>query len=345
MSAKHHVIKTASALAVASGAAELARKRYGGRGTIFMLHSVLDDSDVLPQDNTHTSLRFLKMALDYCRSKKLEIVTLSEAMRRLRLPATEPFVCFTFDDGYRDNVTRALPLFRQYNAPLTIYVTTSFLDRSYGEYWWGQLRHVIHEAAQLEVEAIGRKFKLERPKDKAAAYRELAAAINRNEWNLEDANTLFERRGVSVVEALDRDAMTDAELVQYARDPLLEIGGHTTSHKRLAQLNDAEAFVEITQNKDYLEQLLNREVSHLAYPYGDAKSCGDRDFRLARRANFKTAVTTRFGNLFQQHTNDETALPRARFIGGCESLAFLEAQRLGLIAAMASRFGNPVVTS
>ena len=36
----------------------------------------------------------------------------------------------TFDDGYKDNLTNALPIIEKYNIPITIFVTASFIDKS-----------------------------------------------------------------------------------------------------------------------------------------------------------------------------------------------------------------------
>ena len=38
----------------------------------------------------------------------------------------QPRVAITFDDGYRDNLTHAYPLFRQRSLPLTLYVPTDY---------------------------------------------------------------------------------------------------------------------------------------------------------------------------------------------------------------------------
>jgi hypothetical protein len=91
-----------------------------------------------------------------------------------------------------------------------------------------------------------------------------------------------------------------------------------------------------------LESIADREVRHFAYPFGDAMSCGARDFRLAQAAGFETAVTTRIGNLFPDHLQHRWCLPRLRFLGPCESLGFMESQRSGAVTALATRFGNPV---
>lgn len=47
-----------------------------------------------------------------------------------------------------------------------------------------------------------------------------------------------------------------------------EIGAHTYSHKYLSKLPLNEAQAEVVSGKDYLEQLLGKEVNHFCFPGG-----------------------------------------------------------------------------
>jgi peptidoglycan/xylan/chitin deacetylase (PgdA/CDA1 family) len=51
-----------------------------------------------------------------------------------------------------------------------------------------------------------------------------------------------------------------------------EIGAHTYSHKYLSKLPLNEAQVEIVTGKDYLEQLLGKEIYHFCFPGGKYNS-------------------------------------------------------------------------
>lgn len=44
-------------------------------------------------------------------------------------------VCVTFDDGYRDNLTNALPILEKYNTPATIFMTTANLGEQASFDW------------------------------------------------------------------------------------------------------------------------------------------------------------------------------------------------------------------
>ena len=46
------------------------------------------------------------------------------------------FVCLTFDDGYRDNYTTALPILKRLGIPFAIYISTNFIDNKRPMWWY-----------------------------------------------------------------------------------------------------------------------------------------------------------------------------------------------------------------
>ena len=104
----------------------------------------------------------------------------------------------------------------------------------------------------------------------------------------------------------DRYFLDEFALQDLARHPLASIGGHATSHAALPTLDETSARTELTDNRNYLENLLQLPVRHLAYPYG---ACGLREAHLANEVGYVSAVTTRHGQLSDNQLN-QFALPR-----------------------------------
>jgi peptidoglycan/xylan/chitin deacetylase (PgdA/CDA1 family) len=345
MSLKHVGMLHLGNIAGASGLAKLAEGRYGGVGSIFMLHSLVTEDYILPREPVQTSAHFLEETIRYYISQHVDVISLSDAISRMKSDSKERFVSFTFDDGYRDNLSIALPIFRKYQLPFTIFVTSAFLDRQQVEYWWGQLRHLVMNYASTVGDVLKERLSMTSVEEKRRAYIKIRGWLEDGTIGQEAREMLFAQHRVPISDCLDQDAFSVSELVEASKEPLLEIGGHTVSHRRLLQLDEKSAFEEMLHNKRQLESIIGREVQHFCYPYGDEISCGEREFRLAERAGFKAAVTSRIGNLFPEHLQHLFALPRLRFLGPCEGLGFMECQRYGAVTALQTRFGNPVRTS
>jgi peptidoglycan/xylan/chitin deacetylase (PgdA/CDA1 family) len=303
------------------------------------LHSIVRDRRDHLLDRLRTSASFLEALIAHYRSKGIHIVTLDEALARLELPAPEPFVCFTFDDGYRDNLRLALPIFERYDCPLTIFVTTCFVDRSMNV-WWAGLAELVKRKDAIDVPALGRTLDTSTFHNKVRAYRSLCAAVNTDALSAEVVSDLLRKHGISTEAILDKDALTETELREMGKSELVAIGAHTHSHPQLAHLSLTDARREITANKQWLEEITGREVHHFAYPYGDSASCGEREFTLVRDIGFRSGLTTRIGNLRRKHASYPTELPRLRPFNEHESIRLLEFQRSGAANTVAAFFGG-----
>jgi peptidoglycan/xylan/chitin deacetylase (PgdA/CDA1 family) len=71
------------------------------------------------------------------------------------------------------------------------------------------------------------------------------------------------------------------------------VGSHSTSHRSLRRLNEADWELELVESRGRLEDALQEPVSHFAYPYGF------HDLEAVRRvrALYASAVTTELGYL------------------------------------------------
>ncbi len=302
----------------AIGADRLMRPWLSGCGVIFVLHRAAPaGATVLDPDLTVTA-DVLDRALTITRDEGYDVIAIDEVADRLGRPRPGRFAAFTFDDGYRDNLTVALPVFRARGLPICIYVATGLIDRT-ASYWWGAVAHLVESRAELRLHDLGLPETAP-----TASWAEKQVAYARIErWvhgDLESrADTVLQWCRAHAVDdhaVLDAAMLTWDDLREMARDPLVTIGAHTITHRRLARLDDASAHRELAGSRARLEQELDRPVRHLAYPYGGPAACGAREFQLAADAGFLTAVTTRNGNLFGAHAAWVTALPRRRLTEG-----------------------------
>ena len=74
--------------------------------------------------------------------------------------------------------------------------------------------------------------------------------------------------------------------------PGVTIGAHSSSHRRMRQLDDTTLAAEVTTSKAVLERELGRPVLHFSYPYGQLRDYDRRCLRAVAEAGFASAVST-----------------------------------------------------
>ena len=231
-------------------------------------------------------------------------------------------VALTFDDGYRDNLTIALPILRKHKAPATIFVPSGAPDRDM-DVWFLRLENAVMESEVLKLDLPGlpSSVSVRTPEQKYRAYRALSNHIHRDlQRKRHLASVIWPSRKISD-EALIANLMVDwAELRAAAGDPMLAIGGHTVSHPVLERLDPFEAYREIAVGRQRLEAEIHHPVTQFSFPYGGRGECGPREFDMVARAGFDLAVTTRYGTIRPHQFRKPFALPRITLGGLREDL-------------------------
>lgn len=329
-----------------SGLAAAMARRNAGIGSVFMFHHIVPDVSAHLNGELYVSAGFLDAWLASLRRAGVPVIAIDDAAARICDPGRHPsgrrFVVITFDDGYADNLTCALPILEKYAAPFALYVTTDLVEG--GEsLWWVGLEQLLRVNDAVEVAPMSRRFATASLREKAGALAAVSA------WVGEDTSQrapllrdVFRRYGVSAGEAARQAGLSREQLRRLAGHPLATIGGHTVTHPELTRLSEEGAYQEMSANKVFLEDICQRPVSHFAYPYGDG---GEREAGLAREAGFRTALTTRQGCLFPEHREHLLLLPRGAARGSRMWLSYMHAQRQGAARFAVSGGGSPVVTT
>lgn len=102
------------------------------------------------------------------------------------------------------------------------------------------------------------------------------------------------------------------ELKQLNEDPLVTIGYHTQSHKKL--INVANLKYEICDSCSHLENFLGKPIRYFAYPYGKLYEIGVKSIKCAYNSNYYysfgtyNAPLTWFSMLFKHYLPRMTSL-------------------------------------
>jgi len=342
---RNNVIRAGLGALYFSGAHYLLRPIFSGVGAIFMLHHVRPRRDAEFQPNRHLEVapEFLRAMLSHLRSRGVDIITLDEVHQRLiERNFSRRFACFTLDDGYRDNRDFALPVMREFEAPFTVFVTSDFAEGT-GRLWWIALEMVIARAASIEasIGGVATRIDTSTPAAKQAAFDRLHGWLRGlpGEHDIQrEITALCAQHGVDESSVCRDLCMSWDELKPFAEDSLVSIGAHSITHCNLAMQTEATAGHEMAVSRARIEDVLQRPIVHLAYPYGDKIAAGRREFTLARNAGFKTAVTTRPGMIFPESADHMTALPRVSLNGNYQDTRIFPVLTSGAATAMWNGF-------
>ena len=342
---RNNVIRAGLGALYFTGAHHLLRPLFAGVGAIFMLHHVRPRREAEFQPNRHLEVapEFLRAMLAHLRSRDIDIITMDEAYRRLTEGEfSRRFACFTLDDGYRDNRDFALPVMREFDAPLAVYVASDFAEGT-GRLWWVALEKLITRASAIEapIGGVVTGFDTSTPAAKQVAFDRLHDWLRGlpGEQDIErEIAALCARHGVDELAICRELCMSWDELKPFADDPLITIGAHTITHCNLARQTEEIAAHEMAISRARIEDVLQRPVVDLAYPYGDRIAAGPREFTIARAAGFKTAVTTRPGMIFPESAAHLTALQRVSLNGNYQDERIIPVLTSGAATAVWNGF-------
>jgi len=261
--------------------------------SIFIYHRVLSKHDellpyeiTLPEFDWHLNLI----------KKHFTVLELADAIAAIKsnsLPANA--ACITFDDGYHDNYSNALPLLKKYNLPATFFVATKFLNG--GIMWNDQVRETLRSLSAERLDLNELNLGQYDFSNSSERHQAVESVINKLKYFpfVERQNVVDELNSILNIERPRGLMMTDGE-VRLMRASGMGIGGHTVSHPILSSLNAKDAENEINDNKATLESILGEKIEIFAYPNGKpGQDYTKESVSLVKRAGYIGAVSTSWG--------------------------------------------------
>ncbi len=311
-----------------------------------MLHHVRENTNSEFAPNRHLQITpdFLDQVLTGLTKSGFELVTLDQFHSRLgekNIHRYRKMIAITLDDGYRDNLLNAVPIFHKHNAPYTIFIAPGLIDGRC-DLWWEDLSAIIAGRDQivLALPKGHQEFDVSTLEKKYQVFNELLHWLTTEVSEEEQRKIVRELAWIYKVDTkahCKKQLMTWQEIHELAKDPLCTIGAHTIHHYAVARLSAKDAEWEMRESANILEAELGSLPKHFAYPYGYRSAAGYRDFEIAQKLGFKTAVTTRHGVVHKRYANYLHALPRISLNGHFQSLHYVDTLLSGLPALLQNR--------
>lgn len=276
-------------------------------GYLILCYHGVDRQSSLPYNGRHIEASIFERHLQYYR-RYFELLPLDEIFRRVEegQPARRPTLAITFDDGYRNNLTYALPLLAKYEIPATVFAIGGAVDGSQQRIWTDTLDLLRIMRAGQRVELNKHVFYA---KDNQLLSEEGATiydhfqtyARGERDDQLQALNDLYGLESWIEKQSVDFwQLMNPTELQELDASPWVNVQFHTHAHYDLAFREAAEIKAELTDGKLALENLLQHEIKTLAFPFGRYKTAAKQ---IARELGYKRMLALKY-----QLTEDEAEL-------------------------------------
>jgi len=281
---------------------------------ILAYHGIALSDEHLFNGSQFISADLFRQRLELLKRSKCAVLPLGEAVERLYandLP--DRAVVITFDDGLYDFHRRAFPVIKEFDIPVTLYLTTFYthyqrpvFDLMCSYLLWKGRSNVLdlkqltghglktnlqeldaREAALAQIHAFGRVQKLSAD-EKDAFAASLAAHLQVDYQDLLEQRTMHN--------------LTAAEVGELAAGGI-DIQLHTHRHRTPL---DRQLFLrEIEDNRKSIQEMTDRNPTHFCYP------SGVYDLRFLpwlREAGVISATTCESG--FASRSSNDLLLPR-----------------------------------
>jgi len=245
----------------------LHRNRPGGR--IIVYHGV-DATGSLEHNTRFVSEATLEQHLRSFR-RHFEVVSLADYAAGRRAP-DRLTIAITFDDGYLNNLERALPVIESVGVPVTVFVTGC--AETDGQILWPDLLDLATPAVRGRVEVGGdiwlRGRRGELVSTSTGETLKLRCKRSSLDFILEMTSVLqpfFSEREPDRL--ADYWRHLDAEAIRrLAASDLVTIGSHGGNHLSLGAIGSDAARNEVLSSKAYLENAIDDTVVDFAFPDG-----------------------------------------------------------------------------
>jgi peptidoglycan/xylan/chitin deacetylase (PgdA/CDA1 family) len=268
---------------------------------VIFFHGVLPEEEARPFNSSGKFASPEKLG-DYLKriSGTFKIVPLEEIIERgVKGGGLKNAMALTFDDGYANNYTYALPLLEALDMPFTVFVTTGFTDTDHVS-WNDRLEFAVHtsEGKLLNARLMNEDFMLATAAEREAAIGRLKTLLKKKRL------ARIEHDVKRIFHALRADAgdprlkhvgyLTSDQIKEMSgRD--VTFGAHTVTHPILSRETPERVREEITESKAALEKITGKPVFAFAYPNGRREDYNEMVIDEVRKAGLSTAMTSVYG--------------------------------------------------
>ncbi len=268
--------------------------------TVFMLHRFHDGSGS-NDPSAGTDVRLLRGALSAFRRQGVAMMTLRDLIAHIeaKKPLTRPTAVFTVDDGYRDFLDLAAPIFAGFDVEPTAFLISEFVSgRQWC--WWDRVVEAFVRSPRRDISIACDSrifhYSLGTPAQRRHAgygfVEDLKWVSDAERRRVAESIGTYADVELPVLPPAEYQSLTWSEVRELERAGV-HFGPHSRTHPILSRVDDAAARREIHESWTDLQREVHDPVPVFCYPNGTLDSFGQREMQLVRDAGMRSAVAFR----------------------------------------------------
>lgn len=237
-----------------------------------MYHGVVEKDSCFFSPRHITKKQFEEHLKYY--KKNFKIITTHEAFKKLskKEKIEEKYLTISFDDGFKNNLTTALPLLEKYNIPTTFFISSLCSDDNESNYLWSELIAALNYFYKNElIEINGLIFNNLICKKTNISLNDYIKSLEYDKRD-ETLNLIEKKYDLKAkIETLPEEIwklLNLKELIELSKSKIVTIGSHGHRHFNLGKIEPEAAKEELSYSKKLLSKSINLEVDLIAYPDG-----------------------------------------------------------------------------
>lgn len=282
------------------------KKKY--QNCILMYHGV--STEISPYNKRHTLKKHFIQQIAFLK-KYCNIISLEDYFDQ-KFVANKLNIALTFDDGYWNNFNIAKPILEEAKIPAHFFITginqDNNLNKSISPILWADF---IEIAANLKLIPKGFKdFEFKNEDKKIIDIQSNLTIHQIIKEHYPDFNSklelynAFNEKEIKQIFSTNEEfwkLMSTKEIKSTSKSKYIKIGSHGYFHNNIGNLTADNNLFELKTSKEYLENLIQKEINSIAYPDG---SYSKSSVEIAQKLGLNYQLATDnflFENEFNNH--------------------------------------------
>ena len=211
-------------------------------------------------------------------------------------------VMITFDDGYKDLISIAAPILRQYNLPATVFLSVDAISNQ-RSIWTNQLYYWISlsTCTQISLElpdGSEKQLRFDSPDTQKLSALFLSGYLKKIPEKERKDLLLIIARSLGIDPSSDPFSimpMLTWDDVRNLQNYGFDIGSHTMTHPILSQCSPDTQKWELEKSRVIIESETQSACRTIAYPNGQPGDYTDLTLQISRNAGYRAGFTFHAG--------------------------------------------------